>query len=125
MALPLTALRPDYTRRRKINRLKSTPTGNYVTGGVPFDLSSIANPNWFPNVGFGSVPNIDDITVTKVPGGYTAEIVSSGVGSPTLATAYLMKVYTTAGTELAAAAFPAALLAGVFEFEINVNIFTQ
>lgn len=125
MALPLTAMQPDYSRRRKNNRLKSTPTGNYVTGGVPFDLSTIANPNWHPNIGFGPIPNIDDIHVVKVPAGYTAEVVSSGVGSPTLATAFLLKVYTTAATELAAAAFPAGLLAGVFEFEINVSIFTQ
>ena len=125
MPLPLTAMQNDYTRRRKVNRLKGTATGNYVLGGIPFDLSTIANPSFYPNIGFGQIPNIDDIKVTKVPAGYEAEVVASAVGSPTLATAFLLKFYTTAATELAAAAFPAGILASPVEFEINVSTFTQ
>jgi hypothetical protein len=111
MAFTLVAVSSSNTRRQKTIKLNATPTGSYVTGGVPIDLTAITDPTFqgccFP----GSVPKL--VQVDNAPAGYTAEIVA-GTDGTALATAFKLKVYSVAGTELTAAAFPAALLADSF-----------
>lgn len=126
MSLTLTALKIDYTRRRKINRIQTQPVGAYTTGGAVFDLTGLLNPNFQPNVGVSAfnIPPLTDLIVTRCPAGYTAEIVA-GSDPTALATAYKLKIFTAPDTELAAAAFPASLLADYFEVEVNVNTWTQ
>jgi hypothetical protein len=126
MAATLVALTPDYTRRRKRNRIKITPTGNYAAGGQVIDLTALTNPNFLPNVGISgfNIPALSDVAITKVPAGYTAEMVA-GTNTAALATAFKLKIFTAPDTELAAGAYPASLLADYFEIEVNVNSWTQ
>ncbi len=126
MAVTLIALKPDYSRRRKTNRIKIVPTGNYATGGQVLDLTALTNPNFYPNVGVSAfnIPPLEDLIVTRVPAGYTAEIVA-GTDPTALATAFKLKLFTAPDTELAAGAYPASLLADFFEIEVNVNSWTQ
>lgn len=119
MGFTATWQTPDYTRRRKMVRLKLVPTGNYTAGGDPIDLTAVTNPKFLPNPGFPTVPSIDDVYINKVPAGYGAEIVA-GAGS-TLATAFKLKVFTTANTELAAGAYPAALTGDSLLLEADVT----
>lgn len=116
MANTLTALKPDYSRRRIKRRNKVTLTGNYATGGEILDLSSVLNPTFQPQSNFGTVPAIEDMQVINVPSGYQAQIVA-GSGS-TLGTAFNLMFFTTAGAQLAAAAYPAALTAAANTIEI-------
>lgn len=108
MSLPLTAITPDYTRRRSIRRMSVIPASTYPTGGDPIDFTAIANPNFEGNFTPGTVPTITQMQLENVPGGYDYQFVA-GTGT-TLATAWKVKFFTTAGTELAAGAYPAALL---------------
>ena len=108
MSLPITALNPDYSRRRKNRRYSVQPTGNYTTGGDILDFSTVLNPNFFGDVNIANIPGFDEVSF-ELPGGYTAQMVP-GSGS-TLATAWQLEIFSAAGVQLAAAAYPAALLA--------------
>lgn len=110
MPFLLTALPADHTRRKIIRRIKIVPTGSYASPD-PIDLTAITNPNFHSNAFVSTVPTIDQLTLESVPGGYDCQIVP-GAGN-TLATAFAVKFFSTAGTEIAAAAYPAALLAAV------------
>lgn len=109
----------DHTRRKNVRRVDVNLSGNYATGGEAIDLSNVANPLFIPGPNFGAVPTLDQIEVEGVPGGYTAEVVA-GTGA-TLATAIKLKFYTTAGAELAAAAYPAALSAAASQLRLVVT----
>lgn len=126
MAATLVALKVDYTRRRKRNRIQVTPVGTYAAGGQVIDFTALTNPTFQPNVGISgfNIPPLSDITVTKAPAGYSAEVVV-GTDATALATAFKLKIFTTADAELAAGAYPASLLADFFELEVNVNSWTQ
>lgn len=108
MSLPITALTPDYSRRRKNRRYTMQATGAYVTGGDVIDFSTILNPGFFGDVFLGNVPGYDEVSF-ELPGGYDAQLVA-GTGT-TLATAWKLQIFASGGAELAAAAYPASLLA--------------
>jgi hypothetical protein len=110
MPLNLTAVSSSNTRRQKTIKIKAAPTGSYVVGGVPIDLTSITDPTFQGSCFPGQVPQA--IQVDNAPAGYSAEVVA-GAGT-TLATAFNLKVYTAPGTEMTAIAFPAGLLADSF-----------
>ncbi len=110
MPFILTALKNDHTRRTNIRRIKVVPIGNYASPD-PLDLTAVLNPNFFSLAFPTSVPAIDQVELVNIPGGYDYQIVP-GAGA-TLATALALKFFSTAGTEIAAAAYPAALLAAV------------
>jgi hypothetical protein len=108
MSLPITALEPDYSRRRKNRRYSVQPTGNYVANGDVLDFSTILNPNFFGDVNLSNVPAFGEVSF-EVPDGYKVQMVPAG--GTTLATSWLLEFFTTAGVQLAAGAYPAALLA--------------
>lgn len=110
MPLANAAVSSSNTRRQKTIKIKATPSGNYPAGGDPIDLTNITDPQFQGSCFPGKIP--DYIQIENSPAGYTAEIVA-GTGT-TLATAFKLKVFTAAGTELTAAAYPAALLADFF-----------
>ena len=117
MANSLTALTPDATRRRIIRRNQMVVTGSFPGAtGEPLDLSNILNPNWVQNSNYGTVPSLADIQIVNIPGGYDANIIA-GTGT-TLATAFAVVFYTTAGTILPTAAYPAALTAAANQMQI-------
>jgi hypothetical protein len=108
MSLPITALTPDYSRRRKNRRYAAQATGVYVALGDAIDFSTILNPGFLGDVNLGTVPTFDELSCV-LPGGYDAQFVP-GTGT-TLATAWKLQVFASGGAELAAGAYPAVLLA--------------
>ena len=115
--LAITALKPDYSRRRRVRRNSIVASGNYTVGGIPIDLTAILNPNFYGDVFMGTVPALEDMILEKVPAGYSAEIVA-GAGT-TLATAFNLKLYTAPGTEMTAIALPAGITGDNFLLFIN------
>ena len=103
----LTSTDKDLTRRRKVLTVAALAVGNYVPGGDSINLSNVQNPKFISNGKIGGVPKIAE--VMNAPGGYSAEIITAS----TLA-GFKLKVYSAPGVELAAGAYPAALLADAF-----------
>lgn len=114
MPQTLAAVSFSNSRRQKTITINATPTGSYPPGGDPIDLTAITDPTFQGSCFPGKVP--DRVLILNVPAGYDAEIVA-GTGT-TLATAFKLKVYSAPGTELAAAAYPAALLADAFQLAL-------
>lgn len=112
MALASSFKIVEPSRRRKRIRVNIVATGNYVTGGDTLDLTATTNPNFLNAAGFASLPT--DNEIVYLPGGYSAEFVPG----TTLANGKI-KVYSAAGTELAAAAYPAVLLGAPWEWEFS------
>jgi hypothetical protein len=128
MANTLKAKPAKRTRRVTTRPYIGTLTGNYVqasgAAGELLDPTSAADPNFLaePIAGFLDLAALNasmyEIVVIRGPAGYAAKILLS-----TAATgwnnALLLKIYSAPGVELAAAAYPAAILADTFEFEIT------
>lgn len=104
MALALTIKKVAKYLRDKELILAAVASGNYVPGGDTVNLTNILNPNFVEgaNVGFPGV--IEDFSVEQMPAGYGGELIPGA----TLAT-WKLKITTTAGTELAAGAYPGAI----------------
>lgn len=103
MALASSLLDICGTRRRIIRHLKLSLSGNYATGGDTLDLTATTNPNNLPAAkAFASLPSV--IAVLNKPDGYTCEMIPGNALNNNL-----LKWYTAEGTELGAAAYPAAL----------------
>lgn len=117
MPIPLTALQTTYDRRRKTRRYTSIATGAYTTGGVAIDFSTVANPSFEPDVFLGKVPGFDEL-FAQMPDGYSCQFVP-GTDPTQLALAWKLKIFTAPATELAAAAFPAPLLADSILIDVN------
>lgn len=129
MANTLTARRPDFTRRRKRNRLSLALTGSYVQAGATtgeiLDLTNIQNPSNYSNTSFGEIPKIDDFEITKMPAGYNCEIVALSPAVPTLSNSFALKIWASPGTEFTAGAYNAALLAATLYMEVNTSTWGQ
>jgi hypothetical protein len=110
MPFVLVAVSSSNSRRQKTILVKATPTGSYVVGGDPIDLTAITDPQFQGSCFPGKVPDL--IRIDNAPAGYSAEIVA-GSGT-TLATAFKLKLYTAPNTEMTAIAYNAALLADFF-----------
>lgn len=115
MALSAVATYRDITRRKKHIDVLVTPSGNYVSGGDIFNLTAITNPKLLSGVKPATLPQVG--IVLNAPGGYYAEFIMG-----TTMTNCKLKVYTSGGAELAAAAYPAALLANAFLVRLTGNL---
>ena len=109
MPLALAVAAAHHDLRDKELIIQATPSGNYVAGGDTVNLTVVSNPKFIGDAQFGFPGKIDDYEVLSAPDGYTANLVPGA----TLAT-WLLQVYSAANTPLAAAAYPAGVLAGVF-----------
>ena len=109
MALALSAKPTRHGLRTKDRVVKVVASGNYVTGGDTVDLTNVSNPNFLSDQRFGQNSSINDYEVVQAPAGYTAELVPGA----TLATWKLM-VFSAPNTQLAAAAYPAAITGDFF-----------
>jgi hypothetical protein len=109
MPLALTVQAVQHTLRTKQLYLIATPSGSYVTGGDTVNLQAITPGKGLADATVGYPGTINESEVASAPGGYNALLVPGA----TLST-WKLKVYSVAGTELTAAAYPAAVLAGVF-----------
>lgn len=112
MAIVLVSVQRDITRRKRRLVIQGTVSGNYVTGGIPVDWTTVTNPKMLPGGRPRSNPLLGEVLNT--PGGYSAEFIPG-----TTMKNWLLKVYTGGGAELAAAAFPGALIAAPFQFEVQ------
>lgn len=115
MATVITLRRFDQTRRRTEREYQVAFSGNYTTGGAVLDLTAALDPKFLAAGYLGGIFDLgllqDGSIVARLnrfPGGYTGEIVVNGSATG-WANAYLLKLYSAPGTELAAGAYPAAV----------------
>lgn len=115
------------TRRVTTRVFTGVLTGSYVqatgTAGEFLNLTTATDPNFYAQPVAGLVDNaaltakVFEAKLVRPPAGYTGSIVKKT--TPTgWNDAFILKLYSAPGTELAAAAYPAAILADTFEFEI-------
>lgn len=129
MANVLQAKPAKRSRRVRTRVFKGTLSGAYVQFGAGvgeiLDLTAATDPNFY-NEPIGGIFNLADHTaglyeavVTKAPAGYTAQLKLQA--APTgWNNAYTLRIFSAAGVELAAAAYPAAILADpTVEIEIS------
>lgn len=121
MAVAVRCVSVDETRRFRFRRFALTLSGNYATGGDTVDFSTVYASTNKPFVARAFIPSNplpgpDQIDIDKVPNGYGVDLNKNGA-SPTIKN-YLLKITTTANTELAAGAYPAALTAAPIEVTI-------
>lgn len=115
---------------RIIKRFTCTLSGSYVQGlaigvaGETLAFNSATNtvkgarPK-IPNGGAtGQLVPATDIEVSAVPNGYAAQVELNAV-SPTAAN-YVMRIFSSSGTELAAGAYPAGLTGAPMVIEVAV-----
>ena len=109
MALALTVQAVHHVLRTKQLYLIATPSGNYSTGGDTVNLQAITPTIGQMDAKVGYPGTISESEVSSAPGGYTAVLIKGA----TLAT-WKLQIYSAAGAELAAGAYPAAITGGVF-----------
>lgn len=103
------------TRRHYIREFVATPNatagqGYNATNGEALDFTAATNPNGLPRRMPPSkpLPTEDDITIDKVPLGFTAEI-KQAASSPTLKNFVLRIANLSTGAELTTADYPAGV----------------
>jgi hypothetical protein len=114
MSLALTTQTVHTDLRTKRLYLIATPSGNYVTGGDTVNLQAITPALGQLEGTVGYPGNIKNYSVISAPDGYTANLIKGG----TLAT-WKLQVFSASTAELAAAAYPAGVLAGTFVIEVE------
>lgn len=122
MAGVLTLQAVDVSRRKIRRTYRFVPSATagqgYTTGGETLNFLTAGNPNGEPRrtPPPSPLPNDNNIKIVKNPGGYDCDILQNTV-SPTLAN-YVLKFFTSGGTELTQADYPAGLAGKNVEFEI-------
>lgn len=111
MLTPVTTDK-DVTRRRKVLEIAVTPSGVYTPGGDTLDFTTTTNPKFFSNGKVAAMPK--SYNVLNCPAGYTAELIAG-----TTLKNWKLKVFSAAGQELGAAAYPAALLADPIKIRLS------
>lgn len=123
MAGILTLKKVDVSRRKITRHFEFVPSATagqgYTTGGDTLNFITAANGPGDPRRMPPGAPTLtsSDFTIKMVPGGYEAEILAAAV-NPTLAN-YLLKLWTSGGTELSQADYPAGLAGKKLEFSIT------
>lgn len=113
MTIAIALMTQDLTRRRILRIVKPTFSSNYATGGQVIDLTALTNGNNIPRAAFGKNPDI--FAVLNMPPGYLAVLVPGTNLTNWKVKLYQQKDPANAGgadiafTELAAAAYPAAI----------------
>lgn len=99
-----------------VRRYTVLPAGSYVNGtGETIDFTKALNPKFAsrpfpPQPPGGALPAASEAIVASTPGGYDAVLTQAGA-NPTLKN-FVLKYYTSGGTELGSGAYPAGLTAG-------------
>jgi hypothetical protein len=95
----------------------ATADNTYVTGGVALDLTpgKITDPSAIGVVGPSVVPLVTPGVFSSSLGGYMATVVPTTGGL----SGYKLQFWTSAGSELAAGAYPAAISAGYLALLIS------
>lgn len=104
MSLALTVVKVARYLRDKEIILAVVASGNYVAGGDTINLTSLLNPSHFDDAVIGYPGKIEDYSIEQMPAGYGGEMIPG-----TNLTNWKLKITTTANTELAAGAYPAAI----------------
>jgi hypothetical protein len=103
MAIALSVISIDYTRRKKRITYKPTFSGSYATGGDTLNFAAATNPSFLPDA-YPSQVLPEMVHVDGMPGGNPAEFVK---GTTNLI--HKLKLFSAANTEVAAAAYNAAI----------------
>lgn len=122
-------VKPSRRTRRVTTRIfRGVLTGNYVqnagAAGETLNLTTATDPNHLGDTVGGKLDvaavtaRLFEAKVVRAPAGYGAEI-NLSTGATSWANAFILKLYSAPGVELAAAAYPAAILADSFEVEIS------
>lgn len=114
---------PTKVAKRYVATLSAVAGKGYTSGvGETVDFTIVSNPEFAARPkppGFGkTLPVADDITVVRVPAGYDA-VVSPAAASPTLKN-FNMRIYTSGGTEISTADYPAGLAGGDVVFDVLI-----
>lgn len=95
-----------------------TVSGNYATGGDTLNLTTATNLTAVPYEGPIEVPAVPPKLFEVNCGGYYAQLKTP---SPANLSSYLIQWFTPGGAEVAAGAYPAAILAGQLTMELSVT----
>lgn len=113
---------PSKVGKRYVVTLSAVAGKGYPTGGETLDFTAATNPLFAARPkppGFGSsLPVANNCIVVRTPAGYDA-LVAPAAASPTLKN-FTLKIYTSGGTELTVADYPAGLAGADIEFEILI-----
>lgn len=99
--------------------VKVTRSGNYVAGGdtVNLNSSALTDPNGIGVLGYPlAVPKTPIAVDSEYDDGYYAQVVAGA----TLAT-FKIQYFTSEGNELAAGAYPAAILNGTIVLRVPLS----
>lgn len=123
MSVATTAITGDISRRKRTRRFKLVFTANYATGGQLLDFSAVLNPSFLESAtpGWFPAPSVDDFKIERMPAGYTGEIVAGSGSTP--ANGIALKFFSVPGTELAAGAYSAAVLADYGIISLTTSTF--
>ena len=115
MSLALTLQTVNHDLRTKKIYLIATASGNYVAGGDTVNLQAITlHIGQSPSDTIGYPGTIKHSEVCNAPAGYTGILIPGA----TLAT-WKLQIWAADGTELAAGAYPALVIATPFIFMIE------
>ena len=114
MALALTVQTVNHELRTKRLYLIATASGNYVAGGDTVNLQAITPTISQMDARIGYPGNIKHYEVCNAPDGYTSNLIPGA----TLAT-WKLQIFASDGTELAAGAYPALVIATPFIFMVE------
>jgi hypothetical protein len=116
------------TRRVTTRVFRGVLTGAYVqnagAAGEVLNFTTATDPNHLnePIAGMLDLGAINakvySFKVSRLPAGYTAEI-NLSTGATSWANALILKIFSAPGVELAAAAYPAPILADSFDVELS------
>lgn len=121
--------KPTQRSRRSTTRCyRGVLTGAYVqnagAAGEVLNFTAATDPNFLasPIAGLLDVNAINaklyEFKVVRYPGGYPAEL-NLSTGATSWANALILKIFSAPGVELAAAAYPAGILADSFDVELT------
>jgi hypothetical protein len=119
--LKVTALNVTPT----IIRASVIPNDNvYVAGGVQLNLSpgSILDPSALGVMGPSNVPSVLPAPISESLGGYYAQVVPATASGPAGLATYKLQYFQPGGAEIAAGAYPGAILAGTLVLEISYSL---
>lgn len=117
--MAMNATLVDYTDSNRRQSLDYTVamTGSYTTGGDTVNLLTAANPNGIPKEGPITVPGIPPKLFDINAGGFYAQLKTPNPATLT----YTVQWFNPGGTEVAAGAYPAAILAATLLLGLSVK----
>lgn len=117
--MAMTATLVDYadSNRRQTLSYTIAMTGSYTTGGDSVNLLTALNPNGIPKEGPITPPSVPPKMFDINASGFYAQLKTPNPAVPT----YTIQWFNPAGTEVAAGAYPAGVLAATILLDLSVK----